>query len=418
MNHKSILFFSFTAIFIFIITLVVFSVKIGLTSSNGKENSKEQFTLLVQKTMDLIETNNGINNNFCNTYVSFINQNDYIGSVIIKDTENVYFAHPLNSKLLVMDKQKQYTIQSNSSIISIYSSTIPLENNVSLIITAAFYHITPSTLYNYGRNCFMIILITTLAIFFILILSNILSNKNETILSQSISDPITETSKKNTTPSETSIVENFSPSEPTIESLNPETQNTVSEILPPEQQVNKGIPSLGEGVSDPLGLFSKETGFGWESYLETRLDSELTRAASSEQDLALIILRIKDLKRNHTNNELVSTILLETFKFRDLIFEYGEDGFACMIQEMDLDMAMKVCEKLYNTLNTLLIDKKIENQIGIGISTRTLRIIPGSRILQESTQACNKAFEEKGLPIVAFRVNPDKYRTFLSETDE
>ena len=95
MNRKSILFVSFAAISIFIITIVFFSIKIGISASDGKTHTREQFSLLVQKTIDLIEVNNGISDTFINSYVSALNQQDNIGAVLISNADEIYFAHPL-----------------------------------------------------------------------------------------------------------------------------------------------------------------------------------------------------------------------------------------------------------------------------------------------------------------------------------
>ena len=38
-------------------------------------------------------------------------------------------------------------------------------------------------------------------------------------------------------------------------------------------------------------------------------------------------------------------------------------------------------------------------------------------LVDEAQQALNKAFDEEGLPIVAFRVNPEKYRQYLSDNE-
>ena len=38
----------------------------------------------------------------------------------------------------------------------------------------------------------------------------------------------------------------------------------------------------------PKGLYSPESGLGWEEYLAERLNAELSRAASFEQDLVLL----------------------------------------------------------------------------------------------------------------------------------
>ncbi len=419
MNRKSIFFISFLALSIFLITILYFSVKIGLTTSEGKDASREQFSLFVQKTLDLIEKNQGLSDTFTNTYISTIDQMESIGAVLVSNANTVYFAHPLNSSLLKLDANSNYTIQTNSAIVSVYSTTIPLDLNTAVTITAALYHITPATLYSYARSAFMIILITTLAVFFVLLIQNIASKNSSNTGSNLFSSkplkdtpidvPISFTLDSSEDPVIDEVVEEqldiLTNTEETISSASVTNNNVQSESI------------LGPKVSDPLGLFSKETGFGWESYLETRLDSELARAASSEQDLALIIVRIQDLSRKTPHISRIASVLFETFKFRDLIFEYGSDGFACIVQEIDLDMAMKIAEKLYGELQTTLQESFINNKIGIGISTRTLRIIPGSRILQESSQACDKSFEEEGLPIVAFRVSPDKYRKFLSEVE-
>ena len=60
-------------------------------------------------------------------------------------------------------------------------------------------------------------------------------------------------------------------------------------------EAGHGTPiDTGEEIR-PEGLYSPVTGIGWEQYLGERLDAELVRAASSEQDLALIIVRISGL---------------------------------------------------------------------------------------------------------------------------
>ena len=80
---------------------------------------------------------------------------------------------------------------------------------------------------------------------------------------------------------------------------------------------------------------------------------------------------------------------------------------------MDLDRAMALSQDLYTDVSGLLINKQMNNKIGIGITTRSLRLITGNRLIEEATQALEKAFEEQGLPIVAFRVSPEKYRQCL-----
>ncbi len=169
--------------------------------------------------------------------------------------------------------------------------------------------------------------------------------------------------------------------------------------------------------NDPKGLFSDSTGIGWESYLETRLDSELRRAASSEQDLALVFIQVKGVESNIAIKKKIATLLLNYFKYRDLVFEYKADGFAGIMLDVNLDQSMLLTEELYRLLSELLSNEELtDTSIGIGLSTRALRMLPGSRIITEASQAVARSFMEEDVPIVAFRVSPEKYSQYVSNS--
>ena len=171
--------------------------------------------------------------------------------------------------------------------------------------------------------------------------------------------------------------------------------------------------------TEPAGLFSPVTGFGWEAYLEERLDSELIRSASSEEDIGLMMIRIQGLDRTDERNKAIYDKLLDFYKFRDLIFEYGNDGFSCIVHSVNVDSALDMAEQVYVALSRILKENGMDNEIGIGISTRSFRLIPGKRIFEEAEQALIRAFTDPETAIVAFRVDPEKYRQFISTyTDE
>ncbi|WP_443739621.1 hypothetical protein [Treponema sp.] len=174
-------------------------------------------------------------------------------------------------------------------------------------------------------------------------------------------------------------------------------------------------PSLAENNVAPVGLFDEKTGFGWEQYMPTRLDSELIRAASSEQDLALFTVRIPGIDWTTPEGKETASIIKDWVKFNDLVFDYGSDGFTAIFQNQNTDAALAEAEKTHTEIVSVLKRANSSAEIPfVGISTRSLRLISGKRLFNESEQALFHAMEDKDSPIVAFRVNPDKYRSYLA----
>lgn len=165
--------------------------------------------------------------------------------------------------------------------------------------------------------------------------------------------------------------------------------------------------------SEENGLFAPESGFGYESYMMSRLDNELIRSASSEQDLSLMLIRIPGMTKNSSYFQKMCKVLSDIFIYKDLIFEYEADGFAVIIQNKDVDKTMETAEALYAELNTILTTSGELSKPLIGISSRSLRLISAERIKTEAIQAIKHADEDKDSPIVAFRVNPEKYRKYI-----
>jgi GGDEF domain-containing protein len=186
--------------------------------------------------------------------------------------------------------------------------------------------------------------------------------------------------------------------------------------IEPDHIPDSAPADISDTIDDqrPEGLYSPATGVGWEEYLKERLDAELVRAASSEQDLSLMVVRISGTKHTDLVSRKIAQAFLELIKFRDMVFEFGVDGFAGIFQNVTLDQAMKLADELYENIDALLMESGYESQITIGITTRTARLISADRMLDEAVAAATKAVAEPDLPIVAFRANPDKYRDFVA----
>lgn len=170
-----------------------------------------------------------------------------------------------------------------------------------------------------------------------------------------------------------------------------------------------------EAIEKVRGLYSPITGISWQEYLPEYLESELRRAASSEQDIALVIMKLDDFSLESMIGKKIAALLIDFIKFRDMIFEFDSNGFAAILQDTNLDEAMKKAEEIYKGTKSILTEYDISKSVSIGITTRTSRLISSGRMIEEAQAAVHRAIKNNDDPIVAFRVNPDKYREFISD---
>lgn len=214
--------------------------------------------------------------------------------------------------------------------------------------------------------------------------------------------------------------ESFSPSQeivavPAKKELAPEDMVLnplpVLEVKKVEEEKN---PVL-ERKTVPEGLFSPVTGFGWEEYMLPRLDSELMRSVSSDQELALFTLSIPKFDWASDTGKEICRIIESRFKFRDMIFEYKSSGCIIIDQGIDSMAALEKAENLRTDIIALMAKKMEYHIVAIGIANRSLRLISGSRLFNESEQALFRALEDSESPIVEFKVDPVKYRNYIAE---
>ncbi|MFP4564824.1 MAG: hypothetical protein ACLFRY_16110, partial [Spirochaetia bacterium] len=172
------------------------------------------------------------------------------------------------------------------------------------------------------------------------------------------------------------------------------------------------IPADSSGSKEGCGLFSPVTGLGWGDYLEKRLSFELRRAASFDQDLSLVLIKSSEFDRSSSGYVVLAKALLKKFSFQDLIFEYGEKGFAAILPNADLDLAMKETEDFISkNCAKLSMDRC---SFTVGLSSRNGRLVNGGRIIYEASQALRKAESDKDHRIIAFRSDPEKYRQYIA----
>ncbi|MCL2185593.1 MAG: hypothetical protein FWB86_07055 [Treponema sp.] len=173
------------------------------------------------------------------------------------------------------------------------------------------------------------------------------------------------------------------------------------------------LPEIG-----PKGLYSPRSNIGWEDYLNDRLDAELHRCASTEKDLAFVLIEFTDLTNDAMFKQSTEDAV-PSFTSRDLLFEYGRWGIAAIIPGTSLENAISKAEKFYQ----LIMDKFPRGHdapatIFIGITSRSGRLLGAERLLLEAREALKKAKADPKSPIIAFKSDPEKYREFISSQNK
>lgn len=169
-----------------------------------------------------------------------------------------------------------------------------------------------------------------------------------------------------------------------------------------------GFDNIEDTFSDDsTSLYSPKNGIGWEDFIEERVNLELEKAASNDEDLILGVLQSE--KVTDDNYKSFADLLKEEFNYPDMIYEYKDNGFALIVPNTDLDDALRIFESFTGT------ERDEYGKINVGLSSRNGRLITGGRIFMEAENALQKAVEDGEKNIVGFRSDPDKFREFLSK---
>lgn len=426
----------------FVIAAVFFVTSIISLSNKGSSKASASFDSISTQINQSAETNQILSASYLQEVKDIVSKADLLDAITLTKDSLVFFAWPADSHLLSVDVNSNMVISTSSPMIKIFTKTINTGNSGTLTISCAMQTLFKKDIFSKAAVSFLIVLAGTIVSLVLLIVQTFQSKHNSPVdakVEETADELETESDSFPDDSSEDDFAEDESDAVEDSEEIaeeNPEIledesteEHTVEEetLVSEEKHETESIEEQEEEESfepvlseseDPMGLFSPKTGFGWESYLETRLDAELVRAASNEQDIALFMLVVKEIDRHPKALRALCDLILSFFQYRDLVFEYGKDGFTGIAVNLNINQAMIASEQLYARIQALLKDYNLDLTVGIGISTRSLRLLPGSRLLAEAKEAVEKAVEETEIPIVAFRVNHEKYRQYLQEATE
>lgn len=408
-------------------TLAQFTASLLSESKSGSLEADRSFGWISREAASAVASDGFMSDGFVRKLTEVCRKSRLLSAIVITNASGeTVFAWPEKSASIRFDLNGKPEVVVGSAFMKSCSANLDAGAGTDpAVMTAVLSVLTPDAVFSASRFSFLLVL-GILLVTLIVIVSVSPSRKDgnagkarpvRTGAETAPAVPFGETETPVGKPEEFSFGEETEVIVPETEASEAEAAET--EAAEAEAAEAADDRSAGEAdrqeTRNPEGLFSPVTGIGWEQYLVDRLEAELVRAASSEQDLALVILKVSGLAHTDLLSKRISQVLIDTFKFRDMVFEFGKDGFAGILQNVNLDQTMKIADSLYAGIDSILIELAHAGQISIGITTRTARLVPASRMIEEAESAERKAVEEPSLPIVAFRANPEKYRNFVAD---
>ncbi len=428
MKNKFVTVYGIVALLILALAVSWFAVSISAEMKKGAVEAERSFSWIT-RTMELSAVTEGfMSDGFVARVTNLCRQSRSLAAITVTTPSGVVFAWPDGSSMITYGDTDEARLSDPSLFTRSFSAKLDISDSAgsTVLVTAVLHVLHPSAIFAASRISFLVTLALVLVTFIVIIAVTPAPGDAPHERRRAVASvPKARTRQDH----DFSILDDTAVAMPDFTPVDaypvpvpdgageiPEPPSVHEDDFTVADGAEAGETVSAEaGKAAPEGLFSPVSGIGWEQYLPERLDAELVRAASSEQDLALVVMRVSGLLHTDLLSRKIAQILLDTFKFRDMVFEFGADGFAAIMQNVNLDQMMKTADCLYADVDALLMELGYEGRITVGITTRTARLLPAKRMIEEAVNAAKKAEEEPSLPIVAFRANPDKYRNYIAE---
>ena len=430
MKKTFIIIYSTIVSLILIFAITFFAVNIYNENAHGELRTQVRFEKVVNGVKTAFEKNN-------------ISTSEKIRQIenTIGDTKDFsYIAILVDGKTsYIFPDDYDASMQSTSNLVIPYNRNLNV-NGSNIKISAGLYSLRPVSIFENAKVSFFIILIVALLTIILIIYNNHfgkeqtsrIPQKKQRIIYEEENDDIDiedENKEDDDDVYEEEIAEEddeIKSEEKTEEVVTKEEEISSEEnkpVLPKEEKAPEKQEELPLKDFEPVeiipnaepvqenGLFSPDTGFGWESYLLTRLDNELNRATASELDLALFIIKLDGLGRKNPLMKKICEYLTVEFQFKDLLFEYKDDSICGIKISMNIDNAITFAEKLVAEIKNITSEEG--PTVLAGVTTRGIRMVSGERLLKEADEAVKHAAEDPKCPVVGFRADAVKYRKFL-----
>ena len=440
MKNRFIVVYTVFAAAVFIFALSFFGFNLYKEYSTNLEKSDIRYTNLVNDIRTLSYNQAENNASYAQSIKKAVGDSAAYSFIQVKREGETVVFYPAG-------KLKEETV---SKLTKSFSTSLTV-NKQSVTVDCNLYLIRPDSIFYYARVSFLMILIITIITVIMIIYLNLVEETSSDVISleenseEETEEEILDDSEETVNISETEKVEEreketVAPA-PVIEpeKTENETEEKSAEVTPEEvkaifaepltddvvnETVEDAIPvdnpapvetaklpvdeiKPAKTADNPSGLFDPATGIGWESYLLTRLNNEIERATASEIDISLFVIKVPDISMTSEVYKNICNYLAIQFQFKDLLFEYKDDSIVAIKISMNVDEALSLAEKLYTDICNIIDGKNCR----IGITSRSIRMVTGERLLLEAEQSIEHS--DASSPIIAFRVDSEKYRQMI-----
>ena len=440
MKNRFIVVYTVFAAAVFIFALSFFGFNLYKEYSTNLEKSDIRYTNLVNDIRTLSYNQSENNASYAQSIKKAVGDSAAYSFIQVKREGETVVFYPAG-------KLKEETV---SKLTKSFSTSLTV-NKQSVTVDCNLYLIRPDSIFYYARVSFLMILIITIITVLMIIYLNLVEETSSDVISleenseEETEEEILDDSEETVNISETKKVEEREKETeapaPVIEpeKTENETEEKSAEVTPEEVKAIFAEPLTDDAVNEtvedaipvdnpapvetaklpvdeikpaktadnPSGLFDPATGIGWESYLLTRLNNEIERATASEIDISLFVIKVPDISMTSEVYKNICNYLAIQFQFKDLLFEYKDDSIVAIKISMNVDEALSLAEKLYTDICNIIDGKNCR----IGITSRSIRMVTGERLLLEAEQSIEHS--DASSPIIAFRVDSEKYRQMI-----
>lgn len=442
MKNRFIVVYTVFAAAVFIFALSFFGFNLYKEYSTNLEKSEIRYTNLVNdiRTLSYNQTENDAA--YAQSIKKAVGDSGAYSFIQVKREGETVVFYPAG-------KMKEETV---SKLTKTFTTSLTV-NKQSVTVDCNLYLIRPDSIFYYARVSFLMILIITIITVIMIIYLNIAEESTSDVISLeessedeteedtieeqentiAVSETDSSEEKPIVTATTTQEVENDKTEDENEEKsaeVTPEevkaifaepltdaaVESTVEDAIPLENPASVEPAKLpvdeikpAKTEDNPSGLFDPTTGIGWESYLLTRLNNEIERATASEIDISLFVIKVPEISMTSDVYKNICNYLAIQFQFKDLLFEYKNDSIVAIKISMNVDEALSLAEKLYADICNIINGKNCR----IGITSRSIRMVTGERLLLEAEQSIEHSDENS--PIIAFRVDSEKYRKLMEQ---